>query len=173
MDVFSFACIAICVGAGASLLTKVIENDRETRIAKIEADLKRDLVDRLGDPKLVAQVLEAKLSGGATPGEESSKGRSDSSRSDVHAANSHVAAHSGGGDSGELLSKKDSQGLLLGGLITTLVGVAFCVLCGLEGDDYAVPAVLCTAVGLALLAFPAMKEELGKAATKKKIQSEA
>lgn len=126
MDFWTFVCIAMCVSAGVSLLTKIIENDKEARVAKIEANLKRDLVERLGDANLVAQVVQAKLSSAETavprPG-EAPGGAAPQAFAAQH-ANAATDARQAPEE------RKEFQGLLLGGLITTLVGVAFFCLCG-------------------------------------------
>ena len=147
MHLWTFLIVATAVWGAVELLTNLFEHDKETRIAKIEAKLKRDLVDQLGDAELVARVIEARLP------RTDAKGEPVQSLAEVDVARLRNAKSVDG---------PVGSGLLLGGMICLLLGVAFLVLSAAFKDEFIVPCVLVTAVGFALLAYPSARDELAR-----------
>ncbi|MCA8970614.1 MAG: hypothetical protein KDC95_12550 [Planctomycetes bacterium] len=158
MSFWAFVALAIAIFATVEIINKVSQANQAVRIARIEADLKRDLVDRLGDPNLVARVVEAKFSG------------------------SEDAFVPGGGTSlqakvvmqgDEAQPAPQGSGILFSGLVLSCVGGAFLVLAGMQDNDFAIPGVLCLACGLAFLVYPTARDELARARSQAQIQARA
>ena len=155
MSLWTFLVVATAIWGGVELFTKIFENDKEARIAKIEAALKRDLVKQLGDAELVAKVIEARLPRTGVSGD-----------TDSYVAEVDVAGLMRGDASKPGHDKKADatvgSGLLLGGMICSLVGVGFLVLAGVMDEKFIVPGILVTAVGFALLAYPSARDEVSR-----------
>ena len=132
MSFWTFVAVAVIVGAVSKIITSAIEHDRETRLAKVESDLKLKLVDKLGDPALVRQVVEAKLKVGDDD--------------DPDAAMQVVSAIAEASNK-EADPTSGRSGMVLGGLVCTMIGGAFGVYTAVEGTETLLPALLCGAVG--------------------------
>lgn len=162
MSMWTFLIVATAVWGGVELFTKIFENDKEARIAKIEAALKRDLVKQLGDPDLVARVIEARLPRVGPDGEPIDLATTHAA--DLDPASPTDAARYGraeGKSSDDKIADAGS-GLLLGGMVCSLVGIGFLILSMAVDDDFIVPGILVTAVGFALLAYPSARDEIAR-----------
>ena len=147
MSFWAFVAVAVIVGAISKVITTAIEHDRETRLAKVESDLKLKLVEKLGDPELVRQVVEARLKVG-----------DDEDSDDIGL---EVVASALEKKEEDLASGRN--GMVLGGLICTLIGGAFGIYTAVEGMDMLLPALLCGAVGLGLLTFATSQKQIQRA----------
>ncbi|HMQ23785.1 MAG TPA: hypothetical protein PKE00_14930, partial [Planctomycetota bacterium] len=159
-----FIVIALSIFAVVEVIGKIAAASREVRIARIEADLKRDLVDRLGDPALVARVVEAKFSGTLQNGKGSKV---------TDAAGAQVVFASAGAPTVQADGKAAGSGLLFVGLIATFIGSAFLVLAGTVDDDFVIPGVLLLAGGLAFLVYPTARDEIARARSQASTQAAA
>ena len=147
MDFWFFVLACVLISAVAKLLASAIDGQRDTRIAKVEADLKLKLIERLHDPELVRRVVEARLpldksleAGAAVP-EEPGRAGSQANR---------PATGSGGI-------------FVLLGLTSFLVGIAFVIASlAVNNRELILPGAICTAVGLALLTFATSQKQIRK-----------
>ncbi|MCB9880360.1 MAG: hypothetical protein H6834_01110 [Planctomycetes bacterium] len=157
MSFWAFVALAIAIFAIVEIINKVSQASQAVRIARIEADLKRDLVDRLGDPNLVARVVEAKFSGqdALVPGD----GKSLQAKVVMQGVEPSPAPQ--------------GSGILFSGLVLSCVGGAFLVLAGMQDNDFAIPGVLCLACGLAFLVYPTARDELARARSQAQTQARA
>ena len=148
------------------IIVKGIESDRAQRIAKTEAKLKIELVERLRDPDIVQQVLETRMSGAdASPDDgqalqvQLELGKQALAREKVK---EHATRSSGSGG-----------WLILPGLVCFLTGAAFITAHLLGGSRVSsgllLPGLVCVAVGWALLAFVVYQKDQAK---KKNAQSQ-
>ncbi len=149
------------------IITTAIESEKVTKVAKVDADLKRDLAKRIQDPEMIERIMGARVdeNGNLLNPEEMASLReagvqvhwdSESQREDP---SSTEAALGGGG------------GLVLAGLICFFVGLAFCGVTYFELGPKGlwIPGFICGAVGLALLTFatsqPQIKKQMGRPIT--------
>lgn len=120
-----------------------LDGDRDARLAKIDAKLKVDLVDRLGDPELVRRVVEARL-----PAGEDAEGMA------LESAPREPSPES-------KKEEDDDKVYVLVGLICFLIGVAFIVSrFATNIDALVIPGAVCGAVGLAFLMFASSHKEI-------------
>ena len=144
------------------IIVTAIENERITKVAKIEAKLKQELMQRYSDPGAVERILSSKLH-------------------DPHSMR-HRVEHEDGAEQERLASmegaasththeeqeRKARDGHLLGGLISFLLGLAFCASAWLVNiEPLYIPGLLLGAIGLALLTFATSQQEIAKVTQRK------
>lgn len=127
-----------------------IENDRIQKVARIEADLKLKLVEKLKDPELVLKVIESRLDSTASPQERVERKRPGrvEARAQVQLASSRPGR---------------APRMVLGGMIVFLTGIAFIICSQVEHrefDELLLPGLLSCAVGLSLLTFATSQKEI-------------
>jgi len=137
-----------------------LENDRITKVAKIEAELKLELAKRWKDPELVRRVVESRLplypeknrKSEALPAAE------EAARQALHAQRQARAVAEAG-------LTPQMHRYVLGGLVCFLVGAAMIAGSYIQKETMGVlvlPGLITSAVGFALLSFATSQKHLRK-----------
>jgi hypothetical protein len=146
------------------IIVTAIENERITKVAKIEARLKQELSQRYADPMAVERIMGARLHDPSqlrhrAEHEHGGAGFAEHRTAQMQQAGEYFEARN------EAERAKSRDGHMLGGLITFLLGGAFCLSAYIVHiDPLYIPGLLLAAIGLALLTFATSQQEIAKAA---------
>ncbi|PIE23927.1 MAG: hypothetical protein CSA62_05920 [Planctomycetota bacterium] len=137
------------------IIVTAIENERITKVAKIEAKLKHELVQRYQDPAAVERILSGKLH---DPHAMRYRVENEDAAEPQRFVSMEGAAQEleGGSRKG-----KSGDGYLLSGLIIFLLGGAFCASAWIVAEDVLfIPGSFLLAIGLGLLTYATSRTEI-------------
>ncbi len=149
---WTFLIWVAAISALAKLAASAIENDRVTRLAKVEADLKLKLVAKIGDPELVRRIVEARSPHVWDESTVDATGAAPSAMPPAAPPEPAVGA--------EARAKTGGPSVLVG-LVAFLIGAAFLVCTFFQGqEELMLPGLLCAAVGLAFLTYATSQQQI-------------